>query len=96
MSWDKEIEELRHREELAKRMGGPEKIARHHNQGKMTVRDRIDALLDPDSFHEIGTATGVGDYDESGALKEVVSVVKPTSHVGLEEDRADGGTGREE
>ena len=71
MSWDKEIEELRQREELARRMGGPEKIARHHNQGKMTVRDRIDALLDPDSFHEIGTATGVGNYDESGALKDL-------------------------
>ena len=43
MSWQKEIDELRRREALAKRMGGEEKVARHHNQGKLTVRERIDA-----------------------------------------------------
>ena len=57
MSWQKEIDELRHREALARKMGGKEKIARHHNQGKLTVRERIDGLVDAGSFHEIGTAT---------------------------------------
>jgi acetyl-CoA carboxylase beta subunit len=70
MSWQKEIDELRRREALAKKMGGDEKVARHHNQGKLTVRERIDALVDPGSFHEIGTATGVGAYDEAGVLKD--------------------------
>ena len=70
MSWRKEIDELRRREALARRMGGEEKVARHHNQGKLTVRERIDALVDEGSFHEIGTATGVGVYDEAGELKD--------------------------
>jgi acetyl-CoA carboxylase carboxyltransferase component len=70
MSWQKEVEELRRREELAKKMGGPEKVERHHNQGKLTVRERIERLVDPGSFHEIGTATGVADYDENGELRD--------------------------
>jgi acetyl-CoA carboxylase carboxyltransferase component len=71
MSWEKEVDELRRREKMGRRMGGEEKIARHHNQGKLTVRERIDALVDPESFHEIGTATGVGEYDENGELKDL-------------------------
>ena len=31
------------RRELAEQMGGPEKVERHHSQGKLTVRERIDA-----------------------------------------------------
>ena len=37
MSWQKEIDELRRREALARRMGGEEKVARHHNQGKLRI-----------------------------------------------------------
>lgn len=31
MSWEKEIEELRRREALANKMGGPEKVKRQHD-----------------------------------------------------------------
>ena len=58
MSWEAEIDELRRREELARRMGGPEKVERQHDHGKLTVRQRIDELLDPGSFHEIGAIAG--------------------------------------
>jgi len=34
--------------------GGPEKNARHREQGKLTCRDRIAALVDPGSFEEFG------------------------------------------
>ncbi|MDR3078901.1 MAG: acyl-CoA carboxylase subunit beta [Rickettsiales bacterium] len=34
--------------------GGIEKIARQHQQGKLTARERIETLLDPDSFEEYG------------------------------------------
>ncbi len=34
--------------------GGPDKIEKQHSQGKLTVRERIDYLLDPDSFQELG------------------------------------------
>ncbi|MEJ7584875.1 MAG: carboxyl transferase domain-containing protein [Acidimicrobiales bacterium] len=61
--WEPEIAELRRREELARRMGGPEKITRQHEHGKLTVRERIEALLDADSFHEIGAIAGRATYD---------------------------------
>ena len=54
MSWQPEIDDLRRREELAHRMGGPGKIKRQHDGGKLTVSERIERLLDPGSFHEIG------------------------------------------
>lgn len=70
MSWEKEIEELRRREALARRMGGAEKVARQRAGGKLTVRERIERLLDPGSFHEIGALAGVARYDDSGALAD--------------------------
>lgn len=70
-TWDPELEELALRAELARRMGGPEKVAKHEAQGRMNVRARIDALLDPGSFHEIGALTGRATYDDSGALVDL-------------------------
>ena len=49
MSWQPEIDELRRREALAEQMGGEERVARQRSFGKMTVRDRVDALIDPGS-----------------------------------------------
>ena len=68
MSWEKEVEELRRRELLAQRMGGPDKIRRQHDGGKLTVRERIAGLLDAGSFHEIGALAGAARYDDAGEL----------------------------
>ncbi|HKR37991.1 MAG TPA: carboxyl transferase domain-containing protein [Steroidobacteraceae bacterium] len=68
MSWERELEELRQRQALAQQMGGEEKIARQRAAGRLTVRERIQALLDADSFHELGSITGVATHDETGAL----------------------------
>lgn len=50
-------------------MGGTEKVAKQHAAGRLTVRERIDALLDAASFHEIGGLTGRATY-ENGTLTE--------------------------
>jgi acetyl-CoA carboxylase carboxyltransferase component len=63
MSWKPEVEELRRREELARRMGGSERVQRQHDAGRLTVRERLDALLDPGSFHETGALAGVPTYE---------------------------------
>jgi acetyl-CoA carboxylase carboxyltransferase component len=63
MSWQKEIEELARRRELMRRMGGEEGIARQRRRGKLTVRERIDALADPGSFREFLSLMGHGVYD---------------------------------
>jgi len=63
VTWEKELDEIARRRELAFRMGGAEKVARQHASGKLTVRERIDALLDAGSFREIGTIAGAARYD---------------------------------
>lgn len=70
MSWQKEIDELNHRKLLAQRMGGDERIQRQHDNGRLTVRERIAALADPDSFHEIGALAGKAVYAADGSLQE--------------------------
>jgi len=64
MTWQKEVDELNKRKRLAEGMGGPEGIARQHDQGKLTVRERIDALADPGSFREFMGLVGVGEYED--------------------------------
>src|SRR5438128_5882286 len=48
------VDELSARRERALAMGGAAAIAKQHDEGKLTVRERIARLFDPDSFHEIG------------------------------------------
>jgi acetyl-CoA carboxylase carboxyltransferase component len=69
MSWQDEVDELRRREELAKQMGGDERIQRQHDNGRLTVRERIDVLADDNSFHEIGALAGKARYSEDGELE---------------------------
>jgi acetyl-CoA carboxylase carboxyltransferase component len=64
MSWKPELEELRRREELARRMGGEERVERHHASGRLTVRERIERLFDPGTFHETGALAGRAAYEE--------------------------------
>jgi len=48
------IEELAARNKKALEMGGPEKVERQHGKGLLTVRERIEGLLDPGTFDEVG------------------------------------------
>ncbi len=63
MTWEPEIDEMHRRREFVERMGGEERVQRHHDSGKYTVRERIDRLLDPGSFREMGSLVGVGEYE---------------------------------
>ena len=47
-------EDLEARRAQARLGGGPERIAKQHDAGKLTARERIDLLLDPGSFVEDG------------------------------------------
>jgi len=69
-SWEPEVAELRRRLELARAMGGAENVERQHRAGRLTVRERIDRLLDPGSFHETGALAGAATY-ENGTLVHV-------------------------
>lgn len=52
-------------------MGGVDKVKRQHDQGRLTVRERIGKLIDKGSFHEIGAVSGIGEYDSSGELQKL-------------------------
>ena len=70
MSWDPELDELRRREAMAAEMGGEESVARQRSRGKLTVRERIDLLLDEGSWRETGMLAGRGVYGDDGALTD--------------------------
>ena len=70
MSWDADIEEIKRRRELAKQQGGKEAVARHHEKGRLTIRERIATLLDADSFNEVGEGAGLPEYDDDGQLTD--------------------------
>ncbi|GMO19482.1 MULTISPECIES: acyl-CoA carboxylase subunit beta [Bradyrhizobium] len=71
MNWKPELDELARREAFAREMGGVDKVKRQHDQGRLTVRERIDKLIDRGSFHEIGAVSGIGEYDSSGELQKL-------------------------
>lgn len=68
MSWQPELDDLARRKELASGLGGPDKVARHRAAGKLTVRERVDGLVDAGSFRELGSIAGFPEYDEHGRL----------------------------
>ena len=68
MSWEEEVHELQRRRRLAKQQGGEAGIAKQHARGRLTIRERIDALLDAGTFQEQGQATATPDYDEQDRL----------------------------
>src|SRR6516225_582936 len=53
-SMDELVDALRQKRETAHEGGGPDRLAKQREQGKLTARERIDTLLDPGSFEEFG------------------------------------------
>src|SRR6266516_3069264 len=61
--------------------GGPDKIDRQHKQGKLTARERIELLLDKDSYaQEIGLLVAYDQYKEG---KSQVSSLKSQQEEGV-------------
>ncbi|MDX6640784.1 MAG: hypothetical protein QOF12_1795, partial [Solirubrobacteraceae bacterium] len=85
MSWEPELDELRRREALAAEMGGEESVARQRGRGKLTVRERIEMLVDAGSWRETGMIAGRGVYGDDGSLTEFT----PTNFV-VGQGRVDG------
>jgi propionyl-CoA carboxylase beta chain len=54
MTRDEMHDKLRQRQEASRLGGGQRAIDRQHERGKLTARERIDALLDPATFREMG------------------------------------------
>ena len=72
MSWHRELEELRRREALAEELGGPERVRRQKDGGRLNIRERVALMADPGSFHEIGKIAGRAVYDGNNDLADLV------------------------
>lgn len=70
MSWQREVDEIKRRRELASLQGGEAALARHRAHGKLPLRERIHALLDADSFKEQGRMAGAVTLDDDGDIAQ--------------------------
>ncbi len=68
MSWKKEVDEIQRRRELARKLGGDDAVEKQHARGRLTVRERIDALVDVGSFQEHGGIVGNAETDAEGRV----------------------------
>ena len=68
--------QVRELEDRLRQGGGPDKVARQHKQGKLTARERIAKLCDPDTrFLEIGLLVAYDQYDGQAPAAGVVTGV---------------------
>src|ERR1700722_6752335 len=84
MSWEPEVRAIAERRSRALALGGEERVERQHDQGKLTIRERIDAFLDPGTFREVGQLAAQVEYHPDGSIAGYT----PAGYV--------GGTGRVE
>mgnify|MGYP001336893296 CR=1 FL=1 len=72
MSWEKDVKEIKKREDLVLKQGGEEAVESHHKKGRKTIRERIDFILDKETFDEIGKIAGSPIYDDENRLEGYV------------------------
>src|SRR3979409_2532623 len=72
MTWEPELEELHRREALARGRAARGHFARQHSSGRLTVRERIERLFDPGTFHETGALAGSAGYGAEGEIDSFV------------------------
>lgn len=78
------LSEVKRREAILAKGGGPVKLQKQRDQGKLTARERVEALVDADkSCLELGIFAGDGMYEEyggcpAGGVVVVLAYVKGT------------------
>ena len=68
MNWKKETNEIKIRKRLAKQQGGHQAVDLQHAKGRLTIRERLERLLDKNSFEEQGEITGSSDSNGKGVI----------------------------
>ncbi len=81
MSWKPEVDEIERRRARALEMGGKDAVAKHHERGRLNVRERISSLVDRDSFREWGQIAGASEA-EDGSDYQPTGVVFGTAKIG--------------
>ena len=78
MAFEKMMQEFQERTAEAIGMGGPEKLAKRKAEGNLNARERIDYLLDKDSFHYRCELT------ETSYIEQMISEIKFEKNVDSE------------
>ena len=60
------VSQVRNEEERIREGGGPKAIESQHGKGRLTARERINLLIDPGTFFELGAYAAYGMYEEWG------------------------------
>ena len=69
--WASELAELSLRRQQAQAMGGREALAKFKASGRMNARERIEILLDANTFRELGSLAGKGHYHPDGRFDHI-------------------------
>jgi methylmalonyl-CoA decarboxylase subunit alpha len=69
MSWEGEVEGIHQRRALVAAQGGATAVEQQHARGKLSVRERVETLLDKGSFREYGRVAGGAVLDDSGDIE---------------------------
>jgi len=100
----KKVQELKKRRAKVMLGGGIQKIDKQHNAGRLTARERIDELVDPDSFEENGlfaehrsTMFGMEgkDMPADGVVTGAALVARRLIHLASQDSTVAGGTAGE-
>jgi len=89
--WEPTLADLEARRAASRAMGGPERLERHRAAGKLDARARVDTLLDPGTFRELGTLVG-GNVPADGIVAGSGLVDGRPVMVGAEDFTTLGGT----
>src|SRR6266511_101669 len=77
------VADLQQLEAKLRQGGGADKIDRQHKQGKLTARERIDLLLDKDSyFQEIGLLVAYDQYKAEGSRQKAEGREQSVEEIG--------------
>jgi len=74
MEKQERIDELKKLQDNNLQMGGPDRIARQHELGRLTARERIDKLFDPGTFEETGSLMQALTPDSEGKITHINDV----------------------
>jgi acetyl-CoA carboxylase carboxyltransferase component len=80
MSWKPEVDEIERRRARALEMGGAQAVERQRARGRMNVRERIEALVDRESFEERGGIAGQADAGDRSDF-EPTGIVLGTARI---------------
>jgi acetyl-CoA carboxylase carboxyltransferase component len=72
-SWDEYLKDFEERKAKILAMGGEKAVARQHERGKLTARERIERFFDPGTFEEVFTFLKHKEVDFGMDKKEIPS-----------------------